>query len=344
MSSDFVKSSRNLNETDQAFDRGLLLDSDPKQDTTTHDVPPPIDLSHIPEAILNTSTVETLLGYIDDITSRLKVNLRKSAAVDGRLLALERELKTTSQLRNSLEAQLQIAREKFRTLELRSKQVLETRAEVEDQLNFAQVKVSSIESKKLEIQSQLRRHEAYRRRVARWVAPGFSQKKKSIEQLEKIVIELNGRLDIKQGQVSDLKARSRELEEIVEKKRAQHTADQTMIVERYEKKIEELTAELKLYSEKALRVEQLMASESNAKNRLIYFERRAEELESRLRSETHALQIDLVRSREESRHFAEQFLTIKKQSEAIELKYRTEHQQTQSQARDLENIRADLGN
>ena len=72
--------------------------------------PPPLD--SLPFDVLHSATVEMLIQQNDDLTSRLKINIRRNSQLEQKILELEQKVKETSHHRENLELQLDVVLEK----------------------------------------------------------------------------------------------------------------------------------------------------------------------------------------------------------------------------------------
>ncbi len=76
------------------------------------EVPPPPNLDNIPLDILHSATVEMLIQQNDDLSSRLKVNIRRNSQLEQRLIENEKEMANLNRQRENVLAQMEIIKEK----------------------------------------------------------------------------------------------------------------------------------------------------------------------------------------------------------------------------------------
>ncbi len=76
------------------------------------EVPPPPSLDNIPLDILHSATVEMLIQQTEDLSSRLKVNIRRNSQLEQRILTQEKEIAELNRKRENVLAQIEIVKEK----------------------------------------------------------------------------------------------------------------------------------------------------------------------------------------------------------------------------------------
>ncbi len=75
-------------------------------------IPEPPDLSKIPLSVIHSATVETLISQTEDLSARLKVQIRRNAVMERRALELEESAKAQEKQFSSLQQQHEILIEK----------------------------------------------------------------------------------------------------------------------------------------------------------------------------------------------------------------------------------------
>lgn len=76
------------------------------------EIPPVPKLDQLPPDVLHSASVEMLLHQIEDLSARLKVNIRMNSVQEQELLKLKRQIQTTDQRMQALEAKNLIVQEK----------------------------------------------------------------------------------------------------------------------------------------------------------------------------------------------------------------------------------------
>lgn len=78
-------------------------------------IPEPPDLSKVPLSVIHSATVETLISQTDDLTARLKVQIRRNAVLERRAIELEEKTKTIENDMLTIQNQLEVYKEKDST-------------------------------------------------------------------------------------------------------------------------------------------------------------------------------------------------------------------------------------
>lgn len=260
------------------------------------DVPPPPRMSDVPARIMHSATVETLIDHADDLSSRLKVHIRRNGQLEGQIIELQDQLNESEMMRRTVLSQIEILREK-------DKAVAEKHAALEQRLERSgeELELARLESKELgqrnrDLQVSSNRAWAYRRRVKRWVKPGFLQREEQIKTLQSKVLEFDAEVLRLTSLVSSLREELSHLKIESDRRLTAADRDRARLVEGYEKRVSQteadntrLSAELSRALERVAILDQATHESARANNERIFFERRSEELEARLKSETDRL-------------------------------------------------------
>lgn len=75
-------------------------------------VPEPPDLSKIPLSVIHSATVETLISQTEDLSARLKVQIRRNAVMERRAIELEESAKAQEKQLSTIHQQFEILTEK----------------------------------------------------------------------------------------------------------------------------------------------------------------------------------------------------------------------------------------
>lgn len=76
------------------------------------EVPAPPNLDQLPLEILHSATVEMLIQQNEDLSSRLKVNIRRNSILEQKILDFEKRMQLMAQQKENIEAQNQIIKER----------------------------------------------------------------------------------------------------------------------------------------------------------------------------------------------------------------------------------------
>jgi chromosome segregation ATPase len=261
------------------------------------DVPPPPRMSDVPARIMHSATVETLIDHADDLSSRLKVHIRRNGQLEGQLIELQDQLNESDMMRRTVMSQIEILREK-------DKAVAEKQAAFEQRLNRSneELDLSKMEAEELgrrnrELQVSNMRAWAYRRRIKRWVKPGFLSREQQVKSLQAKVLELDAEVLRLTSAMANMREELAHQKSEADRRLTAADRDRARLVEGYEKRISQteadnarLSSELNRALERVAVLDHATHESARANNERVFFERRTEELEARLKSETERLQ------------------------------------------------------
>ncbi|MDX9731664.1 MAG: hypothetical protein RBT63_07830 [Bdellovibrionales bacterium] len=260
------------------------------------DVPPPPRLSDVPARVLHSATVETLLDHADDLSSRLKVHIRRNASLEGQIVELEETISDSENMRQTLLAQIEILREKDRSvadkqaaLELKLKQTT-------DERDLARLETKEVSRRNQDLQLSQSRAWAYRRRIKRWVRPGIESRDRDNQALKARVLNIEAEILRLTSLNSTLREELAHQRSESDRKLNAAERDRARLVEQYEARItqtdgenQRLGSELTRANDRLQILDRTLQENARTNNERVFFERRAEELDARLKSETERL-------------------------------------------------------
>lgn len=315
------------------------------------EIPAPPNFSQLPAHILHSGTVETLIGQNEDLFARLKVNIRRNSILEQQIMENERVNSELTRVNNSLIAQLQVLQEKDRIWRVKSSSVDSRHQSLREEIEILTARLEGAEERADELQAGLNHESAYKRRVRRWIRPMVDELKSALAKARLRLSETTREIAARDAQISDLKARMAEAVQQIQSQERSHTRDQTKLVEKYETRIQELEAELtktrseaKLMRDKALRLDEAVASRTELENRIIYLERQAKDMEQNFTAELRAGQEKVAKYRQEAKTLAVETLEYDKKLKvsADEITaLREEHLKLQDQFESLQTLWAD---
>jgi chromosome segregation ATPase len=262
-----------------------------------HQIPPAPKLENLPARVLHTATVETLIDYSEDLASRLKVHLRRGGQLEQQIIDLENQITDSERMRAALQAQIEILREKDRSISEKN-YAAETKAQrINDELNLARLEGGELSSRNKELQIQLLRAKSYKRRVQRWVAPGMLARQKTIQDLKIRILDYEAEVMRANANCTNLRDELQYLKTETDRRLTSGERDRARLVDQYEKRVKQMETEntqvrgdLVRANERLAVLDQTTTESARANNEKVFFERRAEEFEARLKSETSRLQ------------------------------------------------------
>jgi DNA repair exonuclease SbcCD ATPase subunit len=269
------------------------------------EIPRPPDLSKLPSHILHSGTVETLIGHNEDLTARLMVNIRRNSVLEAQILEQERLNNELVRVNNSILSQVETYQEKDRIYREKTSQVDDRHELLEDQLSFMKTKVETLEDANENLRDATRAAVRFQRRVRSWVRPLLSRLKSELT-LERSLRLKNDAL------VSDLRNRLNEAVQEARSLENKYTRDQTKLVEQYESRL----AAIHNVKEKAQRFDEAIAKKAELENKVIFLERKRNDVESSLSNEVKSLQAQMVQYRQEAKTTVSENIELRKDLES----------------------------
>lgn len=262
-----------------------------------HQIPPAPKLENLPARVLHTATVETLIDYSEDLASRLKVHLRRGGQLEQQIIDLENQITDSERMRAALQAQIEILREKDRSISEKN-YASETKAQrIADELSLARLEGSELTNRNKELHAQLNRAKAFKRRVQRWVQPGMLARQKTIQDLKIRILDYEAEVMRLNASCTNLRDDLQHLKTESDRRLTSGERDRARLVDQYEKRVSQMEAEntqvrgeLIRANERLAVLDQTTTESARANNEKVFFERRAEEFEARLKTETSRLQ------------------------------------------------------
>ena len=191
------------------------------------EIPEPPNLSQLPQDILHSGTVETLIGQNDDLMARLKVTLRRQSILEQDILNLKKQQREIEKYCDNLENQNQILKEKDQQASKRQIQIEDKFLTVQEDLQLYEIRYAEL-SEKYEIKkTDLVRHEklnkslrrdlkTYSRRLKKWVRPLITSLRSEIKGLGEKNSNLVSELEESKLKSFDLKERTQALIEQIQ--------------------------------------------------------------------------------------------------------------------------------
>jgi chromosome segregation ATPase len=197
----------------------------------------------------------------------------------------------------ALQAQIEILREKDRSISEKN-YANETKAQrINDELILARLEGSELSIRNKELQTQLQRAKTFNRRVQRWVAPGILTRQKTIQDLKTRILDYEAKVMRANANCTNLRDELQYLKTETDRRLTSGERDRARLVDQYEKRVKQMETEntqvrgeLIRANERLAVLDQTTTESARANNEKVFFERRAEEFETRLKSETSRLQ------------------------------------------------------
>lgn len=227
-----------------------------------NELPPIPNLSDLPPQVLHSGTVETLLGQNEDLFARLKVSFKTNAELERKLMINEQNEMELKHINSSLLAQIQVLQEKDKAQKSRHEE---------------------LEAKIYALNTQLESE----KQAAQNSKMQFSEKADAFEALRTKLFQATTHIESQDQAIRDLE---KQLNANFEERLNQVISEN-----------QRLNSELKEATERAEKLKNISELRAESENKLVFFERRAEELESRYSKDISDIQNQLAVYRTEAK-------------------------------------------
>lgn len=298
---------------------------DPVNIPLPNQIPPAPKLDELPSRVLHTATVETLIDYSEDLASRLKVHLRRGTQLEQQIFDLETQIADSERMRAAMQAQIEILREKDRSISDKH-HASETRFHrVTEELNLAKIEGAELERRLSEQKRITERLHTYQRRIRRWVQPGLANRERQVEDLRIKLLDQEAEILRLTSTCANLRDELQHVKSEADRRLTSGERDRARLVDQYEKRIQtietenvSLRADLVRAHERVAVLDQTTNDSARANNEKVFFERRSEELETQLRSETSRLKAAMNDLAQECATLRASVETARRQAESAE--------------------------
>jgi chromosome segregation ATPase len=269
---------------------------DPLNIPLPNQIPPAPRLDELPARVLHTATIETLIDYSEDLASRLKVHLRRGSQLEQQIIELDIQIADSERMRSALQAQIEILREKDRSVSEKH-HASETRFQrISEDLNLVKLENSELQARLVDQKKRTDRMLAYQRRVRRWVQPGVVARERKIDDLNIKLLDQEAEILRLSSTCTNLRDELQHVKSESDRRLTAGERDRARLVDQYEKRVQAiemenatLRSDLSRAHERVAVLDQTTSERARANNEKVFFERRTEELESQLKSETTRL-------------------------------------------------------
>lgn len=269
---------------------------DPLNIPLPNQIPPAPRLDELPARVLHTATIETLIDYSEDLASRLKVHLRRGSQLEQQIIELDIQIADSERMRSALQAQIEILREKDRSVSEKH-HASETRFQrISEDLNLVKLENSELQARLVDQKKRTDRMLAYQRRVRRWVQPGVVARERKIDDLNIKLLDQEAEILRLSSTCTNLRDELQHVKSESDRRLTAGERDRARLVDQYEKRVQAiemenatLRSDLSRAHERVAVLDQTTSERARANNEKVFFERRTEELESQLKSETNRL-------------------------------------------------------
>ena len=99
-----------------------------------NEMPKPVDITHLPAEILKSSAIEALMAQSDDLSARLRVNLRRLAILEDQLREALRQRQDLEERNRALEDSAAVAEQKYESIRFENSRLNENDEESQKEL------------------------------------------------------------------------------------------------------------------------------------------------------------------------------------------------------------------
>lgn len=307
---------------------------------TPNQLPDRIDLTQVPENILRSGVIESLINQNDDLMSRLTVALRRVASLEEKIADSQLEANQFKTKYDNLKDQVLVLREQSRLVAERARSTEEkykredqSLGDLKEQIHILEIRYAELYTSTQEKQAELlakieiqrdfiekftRRYTKYRQNMRRAV---FSTK----NELHSLRAKRHGQETI----LSDLRKNISESTSYISEQSKEHKNQILNLTNAYEdqlrgfkNKIDTLDGQNRILTERSLDFEKTINEKVKLENALIISERRFEEIQIHSAAEVSDIQKTLARYRNDAKSLAieleSQTVAYTKQTLALE--------------------------
>lgn len=289
------------------------------------EIPSPPNFSSLPDHILHSGTVETLIGQNEDLMARLKVNLRRNSLLEQQIMEHERLQRDIKSVNDALQAQIQVLIEKDKIWKDKNQRIEENNQNLKAEMRRLENRMA-----------RLFRLEAFRRRIQKWIRPSFENAKAELKAEYKRGLKLTQDIQSRDALISDLRAKLSEAISHIQNQGRIYQKDQAQLVEQYEQKvreqheeIERLKTDAQFYKERSTKLDSVLSRQVETENKVIALERAKQDVENRLQNQV----TDLIQSQTQFKSDAQGLATELVRAQA-ELKEASTHLKAAQSARE----------
>lgn len=254
------------------------------------EMPASFNYAHLPKEILKSSSVESLISQNEDLSTRLKVALRRLALLENENQKLGEEAQRARLSQTAVADQVLIYKEKDNMWKQKLQQA-EKQKEVQTE------KALALQSKVEKLSAECVRYNKYHDRIKTQVKPYIHQLKEYSRDLENKNQLLSQERSRQDAQLSDLRFQIMEVTKVSRQQIEIHEKKSQELIHFYEAQIDNQKNELhnmdllnKELEIKAIKLNKAMEKQDELENQVVELLRSKEELKARLEQEVLRLQ------------------------------------------------------
>ncbi len=298
---------------------GLDFNSSTDQKPNTPDqMPERINLSQVPEQILRSNVMESLISQNDDLMARLNVSLRRISLLEEKCTDAKNETAQFREQYDNLRDQVLILKEQAKVLAGRNRDILdkqkregEGQSELKEQIRLLEIRYAELftagRDRQAKIEAELVRSDRSNSRYRKY-RQGI---RRALVFLREEVRGLRGKKALQEATIQDLRKNLQETTAYITEQNKEHKNSVLGLTSTYEMQIKGLNSEIELLIEqnKALaargeNLDKVQSEKIRLENDLIIADRRFEDLQMQTSAEITDVQKALGRYRNDSKDLA----------------------------------------
>lgn len=287
-------------------------------ETAHQELPVKIDYKAIPENVLRSDVIETLISQNEDLMSRLTVALRRAALLDEKVTDARTESQRYKAKYANLTDQVLVLREQAKVLSERliqgeSRSVKDGRSflELQEHLRIVEIRYAELYTQTQEKQFQNeKKFEALNRQIRRFTKYRVNIRA-ALQRFKQELALLHSKRTQQEAQHLSLKSNLEETTAYITQQSKEHKTQLSELTDSYERQIKDLQAENQMLviqnttlGERAQEMDRLYNEKVRLENELIIAERREEEAQIQNAAEISDLQKSLARFRSDAKELA----------------------------------------
>jgi len=254
------------------------------------EMPTAFNYSHLPKEILKSSSVESLISQNEDLSTRLKVALRRLALFENENQKLSDDAQRARLSQTAVADQVLIYKEKDGLWKSKLQQA-EKQKEVQTE------KATALAAKVQKLEMEVERYHKYHDRIKTQVKPYIHQLKEYSRGLEEKNQQLSRESSRSDAQLSDLRFQITEVTKASRMQIELHEKKSQELIQFYEQQIENQVSEITHLNSmnqeleiKSIRLNKALEKQDELENQVVEIMRSKEEIKARLEQEVLRLQ------------------------------------------------------
>jgi chromosome segregation ATPase len=288
------------------------------QTKTPDQLPERIDFSQIPENVLKSNVIESLISQNDDLMARLTVSLRRISLLEEKFSDAKNETNQYRSKYDNLRDQVLILKEQAKILAERNRETAdkqkredESTSELKSQIRLLEVRYAELYTSSRERQNKFEGELARSERATSRYRKYRQGIRRAIAFVREELRTLRAKRSLQDATIQDLRKNLQETTTYITEQNKNHRNELTDLTGSYETQIKDMRSEIemlmeqnKMLGERGHELERLQGEKIRIENDLIIAERRFEDLQVQSTAEITDVQKTLARYRNDANELA----------------------------------------